>query len=144
MKRGIRIASGFIVGTIAYVVGFLVGGIVTDLVVGFAFFVPKTIDLSQAGITGAAMGSNLLAGAAFIWITKEEKSISFVAFNIYLICLATVYLVLALLGGDWHLLWYPGLSFILNGWSIKEAFTPEQEEKETTMEGKEPPTEDQK
>ncbi len=144
MKRGIKIALGFIVGTIAYVVGFLVGGIATNLLTSFMFFVPKTIDLSQAGVTGAALASNLLAGATFLWITKEEKSIPFVAFSVYLICLATVYLVLALLGGDWHLLWYPGLSFILNGLSIKEAFTPEPGKEKSTLEEKEPSAEEQK
>lgn len=118
MKKYLRLLCGFVVGTIGYAVGFGVVGFLFQLVNSVSI-IPWTIDLNGANLTASALGANFLS----LWLFEsiDKSSYHYVAFSIWLIVIAALYLVACLISSDYHLLWYPILSFIINGLSIKEA-----------------------
>lgn len=128
MKTGIKVTLGFILGSLAYAVGFVVAGIVGNLTVNLAIFLPKSIDAFSVGLTSSALGSNLLAIWIFSLLNKHSPVGAYLAFEIYLIIIATIYLTLAIIGGDTHLLWYPILSYIINGFMVKSSLDDNERE----------------
>lgn len=118
MKKYLMLLCGFIVGTVGYAVGFVVVGFLFQLVNSVSI-IPRTIDLNGANLTASAFGANFLA----LWLfgAIDKNNYHNVAFSIWLIVIAALYLVACLISSDYHLLWYPILSFIINGAVINEA-----------------------
>ena len=116
MKKYVRLAIGFIVGTVSYVAAFFVAGILMELTTSIAIL-PKLIVTEGTSLTASAIGANGVALWLFEKIDKENSHK--IAFSIWLIVLAAVYLVACLIGSDMHLLWYPILSVIINAACIK-------------------------
>ena len=118
MKNFAKLFFGFVVGTVGYVVGFIVCGTVMELL-NLITIVPKTIDLEGAGATASAFGANVAALWLFERIDKNDSH--FIAFSIWLIVLAVLYLVYCLMVDIYGMIWFSVLSVILNGVSIKMA-----------------------
>ena len=116
MKKYVKLVFGFIVGSIAYVAVYFVAGILMELTTSIAIL-PRFIDTDGTSLTAAAVGANGAALWLFEKIDNENSHI--IAFSIWLIVLAAVYLIACLIGSDMHLLWYPILSVIINAACIK-------------------------
>lgn len=120
----LRLVLGFLLGTIAYVVGFVVVGFVFDIVTAISIL-PSTISVEEASLTASALGANFLGLWLFSVIDKKEYHQ--LSFCIWQIVIAAIYLFGCLVYGDYHLLWYPILSFIINGIAIKQCVKPREE-----------------
>lgn len=115
VKNMLRLVAGFVLGTAGYAVGFVVVGLLFDLT-NLIVILPFVVDLHEASLTASALGANGLALAIFCAIDRSYYHR--IAFSIWLIVLAALYLVLCLLGRDWDLLWYSIASIGLNGFMI--------------------------
>lgn len=116
MKKYLQLLFGFLVGSIGYAAGFFVVGFLFQLINSVSI-IPQTIDLNGANLTASALGANFLA----LWLfdSIDKNSYHYIAFSIWLIVIAALYLVACLISSDYHLLWYPILSFIIDGISVK-------------------------
>lgn len=107
-----KLVAGFVAGSAAYVVGFILGGLLFDLSNLFAI-IPKTIDLNGASVTASAIGANLAALWIFGVINKNKWH--GVAFCVWLIAIAVFYLAACLFSQDYNLIWYSVCSVIIDG-----------------------------
>lgn len=120
MHKGLRIALGFIVCSIVYVAGFIIGGLAVALLSRLLFFLPEAEDMMP--IIGSAVGSNFPAIMLFNRITGKENELPNIAFSIYLICIAAIFLFFFFFVHSTVFITFACVSFILNGFCIKEAF----------------------
>lgn len=120
MHKGLRIALGFIVCSIVYVAGFITGILAVSLMCRFLFFLPEADGMSP--IMGGAVCSNLSAILLFSRITGEENALSNIAFSIYLICIAAIFLLFFLVSMKGMFLLYAVVSIVMNRYIIYQAF----------------------
>lgn len=116
VRKFIKLTFGFLLGTLAYAIGFVLAGSLFDLSNLFVIL-PATIDLQQASLTASSLGANFIGCAAFRAIDNNEYH--GIAFCIWQIIIAAFHLVSCLIWADYHLIWYAISSFVLNGISIK-------------------------
>ena len=90
----LKLLLGFLAGTVCYVLGFIIGGVVMDLLTSIAIL-PSFIDKFQASLTASALTANSAAVACFSVIDRSETHA--IAFSIWLIILAAVYFTLSIL-----------------------------------------------
>lgn len=108
----VKLIVGFVLGTIGYVIGFVLAGLLFELSNLFVIL-PATIDLNGAAITASALGANFLAFVLFGVVNKNRYH--GIAFSIWLIVIAAFYLAACTISGEWHLVWYSICSFIVDG-----------------------------
>lgn len=113
----------FVLGSISYIVGFFVVGIIYTLMNMFAVL-PKAIDISGTTLIAVAFGANFCGYIVFNAIDKHKYHR--VAFCVLLIVFATMYLTFCIVGGDWDMLSYPIISFIFNGIMIASCIKGEE------------------
>lgn len=109
----VRFITAFIVGTLCYAIGFVVGGLAMDIINSFALFVPPGTNLNTASLVTSAVASNYLGFTIFCKIDKSQTRA--IAFSVWLIVIAGIYAALCFITGDIHLLIYPVLSIIFDG-----------------------------
>lgn len=109
----LRFIIAFIIGTICYAIGFVIGGLFMDFTNSFILILPATIDLDASVLTASALAANLLGYSVFSVIDQNKnRSIAFV---IWLIVIAGAYTTLCFISGDFHLLTYPITCVIIDG-----------------------------
>lgn len=121
--QALRFIAGFMLGTIGYAVGFVFTGLLFNLSNLFVVL-PATIDLDGASVAVSAMGANII-GYALFQVVNRNKYHS-IAFCIWLIVIASIYLTLCIIGGDWNLIQYSVISFIFDGVMIAANIKGEQ------------------
>lgn len=114
----IRFIVAFIAGTICYCFGFVVGGFLMDLTNSFILILPPAIDLDASALTASALAANALGYSAFSIINRSQ--VGMIVFPIWLIVIAGIYAALCFIFGDFHLLTYPFVCFVIDGVMIAQ------------------------
>lgn len=109
----------WIAGIAAYVIGFIMGSLLGDLISFTAIILPSMVDRSAIPLTTMAIASNGLSIFVFSKITASDTYVktpkSELAFHITLGLFGLVYTILCITSGTFDLLWYGILSMILCG-----------------------------
>ena len=115
----LRFIAAFLVGTVMYVVGFVVGGLLMELANGFVLFLPPSIDLDGTSIVASAIAAN--AAGYYVFALIGKRKMQEIVFAIWMIVIATVYATLCFITADTHLLIYPVVCYVIDGIIIYSA-----------------------